>query len=144
MKAFNMNWTHTMEGGRLIDASRPWMRFSGDAVWRDENGDTTLHILTSPKDVRHWDGKTYSTKYAVGLMRSEQPFRPDGNFVRYEVEWLPDRITFYANGLRTRTVGEDIAKHLAYKRAHVIFNLWTDREDFTVGAPMIIRNFRHK
>ena len=198
MKAFNMNWTHTMEGGRLIDTSRPWMRFSGDAVWLDENGDTTLHILTSPEDVRHWDGKTYYTRYAVGLLRSEQtfghgtfsayiklpkghylwpsfwlvgegkwpdngeidimeawsdgkgswlkpilprwettsnvhwlqdgrhrqvgaacvpwllqPFRPAENFVRYEVEWLPDRITFYTNGIRTRTVGEDIAKCLA-------------------------------
>ena len=229
MKAFNMNWTHTMEGGRLIDTSRPWMRFSGDAVWLDENGDTTLHILTSPEDVRHWDGKTYYTRYAVGLLRSEQtfghgtfsayiklpkghylwpsfwlvgegkwpdngeidimeawsdgkgswlkpilprwettsnvhwlqdgrhrqvgaacvpwllqPFRPAENFVRYEVEWLPDRITFYTNGIRTRTVGEDIAKCLAYKRARVIFNLWTDRDDFTIETPMLVRDFSHK
>lgn len=71
-----------------------------------------------------------------------QPRNPSEQFINYSCEWRPDKITFYANGVRTRTVGTDIAKRLAYKNANVIFDIWTDREDFTLDMPMVVRNFK--
>ena len=74
MKAFNLNWTNAMEGGRLIDEKTPFYHFDADAVWTDHDGMTTLHIVTDPKDINHCDGKTYQTLYATGLMRSVETF----------------------------------------------------------------------
>ena len=70
--------------------------------------------------------------------------RPAHNFVKYEVEWRPDIITFRVNGKRVRTYGYHVAKHLHDKRMHVIFDLWTTGEDFTCETPMKIRNFEYK
>ena len=236
MKAFNLNWTNAMEGGRLIDTKRPWEHFSQDAVWENHDGDMTLHILTKPKTIKHWDGNTYRPTFAVGVMRSEdtfgygrfsaeiklpkgrnlwpsfwlvgegkwpdngeidiceawtdskgsyfrptipqfpylvpgwkttnnthfivegmhgytgtrnvpwckQPKNPSENFIRYEVEWRPNNVIFRVNGKVTRQYGWNVAQHLLGKRMHVIFNLWTDNEDFTIESPMMIRNFEYK
>lgn len=70
--------------------------------------------------------------------------RPAHNFVKYEVEWRQDIITFRVNGKRVRTYGYDVAKHLHDKKMHVIFDLWTTGEDFTCISPMKIRNFEYK
>ena len=70
--------------------------------------------------------------------------RPAHNFVKYEVEWRQDIITFRANGKTIRTYGYHVAKHLHDKRMHVIFDLWTTGEDFTCETPMKIRNFEYK
>ena len=70
--------------------------------------------------------------------------RPAHNFVKYEVEWRQDIITFRVNGKTVRTYGYDVAKHLNDKRMHVIFDLWTTSEDFTCDTPMKIRNFEYK
>ena len=236
MKAFGHEWTNAMDGGRVIDRQRPWMRFDSEAVWTDSNGNINLGIRTSPKDVRHWDGKTYKTKYAVGVMRSvdtfshgrftaeiqlpkgrnlwpsfwlvgdgrwpdngeidimeawsdgkgsyfrptipqfpylvpgwkttnnthflvdgmhgytgtrnvpwcKQPKNPSENFIRYEVEWRPNNVIFRVNGNVTRQYGWNVAQHLIGKRMHVIFNLWTDSEDFTLDTPMVIKSFSYK
>ena len=225
MKAFNYNWTNAMEGGRLIDPSRPWEYYSETAVWNDVNGDVTLHALTLPKTIKHWDGKTYHPDYAVGVMRSsdtfgygtfsadiklpkgrnlwpsfwlvgeghwpdngeidimeawsnsngsyyrfplgwrtttnvhyldgehkkkgsknisllKQPKNPTEHFIRYEAEWRPNKVTFKANGKTVREVGWDVTRHFLNVQMHVIFNLWTDSEDFTCETPMVVRNFK--
>ena len=74
MKAFDYDWFTAMEGGRRIDTTRPWQRFDEEAVWEDQQGNICLGIKTSPKQVRHWDGETYDTKYAVGTIRSVETF----------------------------------------------------------------------
>lgn len=222
-----MNWTNAMEGGRLIDTERPWMRFDPEAVWQDRNGDTCLGIKTSPRPVRHWDGTTYDTRYAVGVMRSvetygygtfsadirlpkgrnlwpsfwlvgdghwpdngeidimeaysdnrgsyfkallprwntsnnvhyadnghkqigascvswlKQTHNPTDNFVNYAVEWRPNKVTFKVNGKTVREVGWEVTQHFAGAQMHVIFNVWTASEDFTLDSPMMIRNFKY-
>lgn len=74
MNALNTQWTNAMEGGRLIDTDTPFYHFGSPAVWPDHDGSTTLHIVTDPMYVHHWDGKTYPTLYAVGLLRSVETF----------------------------------------------------------------------
>lgn len=227
MKAFNLNWTDTMAGGRRIDPSRPWQRCDGEAVWQDQNGDTILGIKTSPKEVKLWDGKTYPTLYAVGLLRSvetfgygiysaeikmpkgkhlwpafwlvgegkwpnngeidivegysrngsyyvfplswrtetnvhykdgtknmqsgeqkvsvlKQPKNPTEHFINYAVEWRPNKVTFLVNGKKVREVGWDVCQHFAGSKMHVVFDMWTESEDFTIESPMVIRNFKYK
>jgi beta-glucanase (GH16 family) len=94
----------------------------------------------------HWqedDGKHgYIGSRRLPLLFSLK--RPAHNFVKYEVEWRQDIITFRVKGHRVRTYGYDVAKHLHDKRMNVIFDLWTTGEDFTCDSPMKIRNFEYK
>lgn len=70
--------------------------------------------------------------------------RPAHNFIKYEVEWRPNTITFYANGHRVRTYGWEVAEHLLGKKMRVIFDLWTTQAQFSCDTPMKIRNFEYK
>lgn len=74
----------------------------------------------------------------------KQPKNPSGQFIRYEVEWRLNIVTFRVNGKTVRECGWDIAQHLLGKRMHIVFNLWTDSEDFTCETPMKIKNFEYK
>ena len=93
----------------------------------------------------HW-GKDKEHHESCGSRRLPIIFslkRPANNFVKYEVEWRPDIITFRVNGKTIRTYGYDVEKHL-HDKMHVIFDLWTTGEDFTCETPMKIRNFEYK
>ena len=99
---------------------------------------TTTNIHWEEDDGRHG----YTGSRRLPLLFSLK--RPAHNFVKYEVEWRQDIITFRVNGKRVRTYGYDVAKHLHDKKMHVIFDLWTTGEDFTFDSPMKIRNFEYK
>lgn len=236
----NYRWTTAMEGGRQIHTGQPWMWYDEDCVC--VSTDTTRAYLIAenkPKEIHHWDGKTYNPTIACGLLRSVDTFgygrfsaeiklpkgrnlwpafwligdgkddwpavgeidimegwtnqfggyyrcgtpqppyifptwdtttnvhwgkdkehhescgsrrlpiifslkRPAHNFVKYEVEWRPNTIAFFANGHRVRTYGWKVAEHLLNKKMRVIFDLWTTQANFTCDTPMKIRNFEYK
>ena len=69
---------------------------------------------------------------------------PTNNFVRYEVEWRPDIITFFVDGKQTRCYGNDVARHLQGKKMHAIFDCWTTQAQFSCESPMKIRSFEYK
>ena len=94
----------------------------------------------------HW-GKDKEHHESCGSRRLPIIFslkRPAHNFIKYEVEWRQDIITFRVNGKTIRTYGYHVAKHLHDKKMHVIIDLWTTGEDFTCETPMKIRNFEYK
>jgi beta-glucanase (GH16 family) len=99
---------------------------------------TTTNIHCQEDDGRHG----YTGSRRLPLLFSLK--RPAHNFIKYEVEWRQDIITFRVNGKTIRTYGYDVAKHLHDKRMNVIFDLWTTGEDFTCETPMKIRNFEYK
>lgn len=99
---------------------------------------TTTNIHWQEDDGRHG----YTGSRRLPLLFSLK--RPAHNFVKYEVEWRQDIITFRVNGKRVRTYGYDVAKHLHDKKMHIIFDLWTTGEDFTCETPMKIRDFEYK
>lgn len=68
---------------------------------------------------------------------------PTNHFVKYEVEWMPDKITFFVNGHAIRSYGNDVAKWLNDTLQHIIFDLWTTGLDYTLETPMLIRNFKY-
>lgn len=99
--------------------------------------DTTTNV--------HWE-EDWQHKY-VGSRRLPLVCslkKPTTNYIKYEVEWRQDIITFRVNGKAVRTYGYDVAKHLHDKKMHVIFDLWTTGEDFSCISPMKIRNFEYK
>jgi beta-glucanase (GH16 family) len=100
--------------------------------------DTTTNIHWQEDDGRHG----YTGSRRLPLLFSLK--RPAHNFIKYEVEWRPDIITFQVNGKRVRTYGYHVAKRLNKKRMRVIFDLWTTKEDFRLDSPMNIRNFEYK
>lgn len=100
--------------------------------------DTTTNV--------HW-GKDKEHHESCGSRRLPIIFslkRPAHNFVKYEVEWRPNYISFFANGHRVRTYGFEVAEHLLNKKMRVIFDLWTTQANFTCDTPMIVRNFEYK
>lgn len=99
---------------------------------------TTTNIHWQEDDGRHG----YTGSRRLPLLFSLK--RPAHNFVKYEVEWRQDIITFFVNGKRVRTYGYHVAKHLHDKRMNVIFDSWTTGEDFSCISPMKIRNFEYK
>lgn len=93
----------------------------------------------------HW-GKDKEHHESCGSRRLPIIFslkRPVYNFVKYEVEWRPSTITFYANEHRVRTYGWEVAEHLLGKKMRVIFDLWTTQAQFSCESPMKIRNFEY-
>ena len=105
---------------------------------------TTINIHWNSDYQEYWN---YDGHKSCGSRRLPIIFslkRPAHNFVKYEVEWRPDFITFRVNGKTIRTYGYDVAKYLHDKKMHVIIDLWTTGEDFTCETPMKIRNFEYK
>ena len=252
----NLQWTTAMEGGRQIHTEQPWMWYDEDCVKTSskmvdgilihkgsEQSDNNAELIATnkPKEIHHWDGKTYNPTVACGLLRSVDTFgygrfsaeimlpkgknlwpafwlvgdgkedwpacgeidiceawtnqfggyykmgkpqppyfiplnywntttnvqwgkdkkhhescgsrrlpiifslkRPAHNFVKYEVEWRPNTISFFANGHRVRTYGLEVAEHLLNNKMRVIFDLWTTQAQFSCDTPMKIRNFEYK
>lgn len=106
------------------------------------NTTTNIHWNDDYREYWNYDGHKSCGSRRLPLLFSLK--RPAHNFVKYEVEWRPDIITFRVNGKRVRTYGYDVAKNLHDKRMNVIFDLWTTGEDFTCETPMKIRNFEYK
>lgn len=69
---------------------------------------------------------------------------PANHFIKYEVEWRPNSITFFVDGKKVKTYGWEVAQHLLNKNMRVIFDLWTTGENFSCNTPMKIRNFEYK
>ena len=74
-----------------------------------------------------WFGKSWRTTYNVhynnnkivhehlgskNVRVKDQPLDPSENWIKYECEWLPDKITFKANDVVTKTVCKKYAKML--------------------------------
>lgn len=68
---------------------------------------------------------------------------PAENFIRYSVEWRPDKIVFRVGNKVVRTVKDDISIHIARKPMNIIFNIWTTGTDYSLTQPMLIRNFKY-
>lgn len=77
---------------------------------------------------------------------------PTKNFIKYEVEWLPDKITFKANGKVTRVVDDDVCRKLIENiekpdrgyQMNTIFNVWNHVGGVSkMDSPMVIRNFKY-
>lgn len=98
---------------------------------------TTTNIHWQEDDGRHG----YAGSRRLPLLFSLK--RPAHNFVKYEVEWMPDKITFFVNGHAIRSYGNDVAKWLNDTLQHIIFDLWTTGLDYTLETPMLIRNFKY-
>lgn len=68
------HWKCEMDGGRIIHPSYPWYWYSLNTIRRDKNDMLEFFIKYNPKDVKHWDGKTYHPIYEVPTMRSLESF----------------------------------------------------------------------
>jgi beta-glucanase (GH16 family) len=106
------------------------------------NTTTNIHWHDDYQEYWNYDGHKSCGSRRLPLLFSLK--RPAHNYIKYEVEWRPDIITFRVNGKRVRTYGYHVAKRLNKKRMRVIIDLWTTGEDFTCDSPMKIRNFEYK
>lgn len=106
-----------------------YFRLSG---WR-----TTNNIHFADYDT-HQDIGCKNVPFCKSLLK------PSENFIEYEVKWEPDSVAFYVNGKAVRNCKKDIAQYLRDKKMHVVFDFWTQGEDFNVDSNMIINNFYYK
>lgn len=105
--------------------------------------DTTTNIHWFDDYYQYWnyDGHRSVGSRRLPLLCSLK--NPTNHFVKYEVEWKPDKITFFVNGHIIRSYGNDVAKWLNDTLQHVIIDLWTTGLDYTLETPMLIRNFKY-
>lgn len=233
-----------MEHGRIIHSDFPWYWYSDGTIMDVGNDTLELGIRRNPREVKHWDGKTYHPTIEAATMRSREDFsfgtfsaeimlpdgkglwpsfwltgsgnwppeidimeawsgngcyfklfiaqppyfrlswrtttnvhyldetmehdsvgsrnipymkqrkNPEDNFVRYECEWLPDSITFRADGKDVRKVTGDVCRKLTENikdpekgfRMNAMFNVWCENPEthnVTMRTPMAIRDFRY-
>lgn len=117
-----------------IDICEAWSNTNG--YWRIGGWRTTTNV--------HWEDNGHRQIGSKNLPFIFSLKKPAHNFIKYEVEWRPNTITFYANGHRVRTYGHDVAQHLVDKKMRIIFDLWTTDKNFTCETPMKIRKFEYK
>ena len=68
------NWKSSMDGGSLIHPDYPWYWYSLDPIRVCSNEVLELGIKKNPREIKHWDGKTYAPLYEVSTMRSLEEF----------------------------------------------------------------------
>ena len=134
-------WTEEKEDWfRFTEPYFPWIKPS----WRTT---TNVHYRDEQLNKTHVGSRNISI--------CKQPLLPDENFVKYECEWLPNKITFKANGVVVRTIKGNICKKLiknlkdpekGYKM-NVVFDVWCEdpeNHDIQQYTPLIIRNFKYE
>lgn len=125
---------------RFTEPYFPWIKPS----WRTT---TNVHYRDDQLNKTHIGSRNISI--------CKQPLFPDENFIKYECEWLPNKITFKANGVVVRTIKGDVCEKLVKNlkdpekgyKMNVIFNVWCEdpeNHDIQQYTPLIIRNFKYE
>jgi hypothetical protein len=75
------------------------------------------------------------------ITKCDQPIDPTENWIKYECIWEPDKITFKANGVVTKTVSKKYAKMMVNnlddpENGHLMDAI----VEINVGDPKIIQN----
>lgn len=130
-----------------IDGSESWSGRYGNYFKISKPQPPYIIPLTYWNDTTniHWeeDGQHKSVgSRRLPLIRSLK--NPAEHFFKYEVEWRKDAIVFRVNGKNIRSYGYNIAKRLNDTKQHVIFNIWTTGEDYSLESPMLVKNFEYK
>lgn len=118
----------------------PWILPS----WR-----TTYNVHYNNKNIVH---EHLGSK---NVMKCDQPLDPTENWIKYECVWEPDKITFKANGVVTKTVSKKYAQMLVNnlknpEKGHlmdVILDINIDDPKITpnrLNTPFKVRNFEYK
>ena len=229
-------WDCCMDSDRIVREETPYMWCDENMINVTEDGVLVLDALFNPKDIQHWNGKTYHTKYGVGTIVSNKSEKfsygkyscevqiPDGSncwvsfwlygadakwpkggeidimeafqnnttyfrftipqppyivpswwvttnmhyakedgshgyygsrglsickmwkspvkrFVKYECEWLPDKITFYADGKKIRKI---VGYPKISQEMRVVLDCWGQETNFVVTQPMKCKNFKYE
>lgn len=133
-------WSNNNRWFRLGENYPPYLKPS----WRTT---TNVHYRDEQMNKTHIGSRNISI--------CKQPKNPSENFIKYECEWLPDKIIFKANGKVVRTIKDDVCRKLIENiskpekgyRMCVMFNVWCENPDLHEIAqytPMIIRNFKYE
>lgn len=134
-------WTDNKDSWfRLTQPYFPWIR----PGWR-----TTTNVHYRNEDL----SKTHIGSRNISIFKQSKD--PSENFIEYKCTWEPDRITFYADGKKVRTVGKDVANKMVTNlknpekgyKMNVIFDVWCEDPSkckIEMLKPMVIRNFKYE
>ena len=99
--------------------------------------ETTIHY--NDEDGNHQ--KTKSESPWIGFKA------PDKHYMKYKVEWFPDRVTFYYDDKKVREITDKyILEQLSYTKMHVLFNNGiTDLKNYEEGpySEFTIKYFKY-
>lgn len=116
-----------------------------------------------------WIGKSWRTTYCVhynnnrmvhknlgskNVRKYDQPLDPSENWIKYECDWLPDKIVFKANGVVIKRVSRRYAHMLTHNLANprngylmdFIIDINVDDPEIRpnrLDTPLKVRNFRY-
>ncbi len=89
-------------------------------------------------NLHYAEGKEHKAYGSRGIPLCKLLKNPKKNFVKYECEWRPDKVTFFVNGKKTRTINNPSVIH---DRMRVVFDCWGQETNFKVTQPMKCKNF---
>lgn len=67
-------WLKSAQNGRMIHPDEPNYWYDPGCITEIGDGVLALDVRENPRDITHWDGKTYHPFYGVGLMTSVDGF----------------------------------------------------------------------
>ena len=130
-----------------IDIMEAWLDKGSYLKFLSWKTTTNVHYRNDDMEHAHIGSKNISW--------FKQAHNPADEFIKYEVIWKPDSITFKVNDKVVRTVKQSICKKLVENlhdvdkghKMNVIFNVWCDNPEnakISQESPMVIRNFKYE
>ena len=84
-------WAESNNYSHQLSNCFPWLCPSWRTTWN-------VHYNNNKMKHDHFGSKN--------IFKHDQPLNPTTNWIKYECEWLPNKITFKANGKTTKTIGK--------------------------------------
>ncbi|KAF4308298.1 putative glycoside hydrolase family 16 protein [Botryosphaeria dothidea] len=93
----------------------------------NESSNMVNLVLQSPQSAAAGYDASHTPNYDVYPL----PFRPDKAFHEYRFDWLPDRVSFYADG----TWLKDMTIDLPNSPGHLVLNHWSNGDPLWSAGP---------
>ncbi|EOD48374.1 putative glycoside hydrolase family 16 protein [Neofusicoccum parvum UCRNP2] len=93
----------------------------------NESSNMVNLVLQSPQSAAAGFDASHTPNYDVYPL----PFRPDKAFHEYRFDWLPDRVSFYADG----TWLKDMTIDLPNSPGHLVLNHWSNGDPLWSAGP---------
>lgn len=77
------------------------------------------------------EAQGYNAQGTSGFEAHTLPFRPDTDFHEYRFDWVPGKVSFYADNVLLKIMTDEIPN----APGHIVLNHWSNGDQFWSGGP---------
>jgi hypothetical protein len=103
------------------------MEFLSRQLNQSSDGSLVNLVNQSPRA----EAQGYNAQGTPGFDAHSLPFRVDTDFHEYRFDWVPGKVTFYADNVLLKTMTEDIPT----SPGHLVLNHWSNGDRYWSGGP---------